>query len=138
MSVFGPHYPPELQLTIDHAQRFAALLSQCEVRTPPRDERGRAWLTGRSQEVEMVVGFIAADWRAGRLTEAGAVSAVTAFLRAMHGEAERHLRLGPVLTCCTGDAAVTMPLTGYDPAPTCPSSTSDSDTVTDTKTEPER
>jgi hypothetical protein len=138
MSVFGPHYPPELQPTMDNARRFASLLSQCELRQPPRDDAGRAELTGRSQEVEMVVGFIVADWRANWFTERGAVSAVASYLRAMHGEAERHLRLGPVPVCCAGDATVTAPLTTYDPAPTSPSTGAVIDTVTDSAREPER
>ncbi len=65
MSVFGPQYPPELQATVNHAERFAALLTEQEIRRLPSDEDGRAWVTGRGEEVEMTIGFIVADWRAG-------------------------------------------------------------------------
>jgi hypothetical protein len=123
MSVFGPQYPPELQAMVNHAERFAALLTEQEIRRLPSDEDGRAWVTGRGEEVEMAVGFIVADWRAGQLTDGGAASAVSSYLRAMHAEAEQHLSLGLVPECCVGDAAVTAPHTPYDQA-TVPGSTS--------------
>ena len=65
MTVFGPHYPAKLQPIINHAERLAALLHEHEIRNPPSDDAARAWLTGRAEEVEMVVGFIVADWREG-------------------------------------------------------------------------
>lgn len=114
MSVFGPHYTAPLQPVIDHAERFAAILSEQENGNPPSDDDARAWLTGRSEEVEMAVALIVADWRAGQLTEGAAVSAIASYLRGMHVGAERHLSAGPMLECCAGDAAVTVPLTPHD------------------------
>jgi hypothetical protein len=137
MGIFGPHahYPLALQQAVDHAERFAALLATVEVRHRPADRAARAWLTGRSEELEMVIAAIVADWIAGRLTADGTTSAVLSYLRAVHAGAERYLRLGPMPACCLGDIAATHPYTPYEQAaltvrvPTL--TKSDSDTLVD-------
>ncbi|MGH7298579.1 MAG: hypothetical protein ACRELB_26805, partial [Polyangiaceae bacterium] len=67
MGIFGPYYPPLLQLAMSHAERFAAVLSSVEVRQRPPGETAQAWLTGRTEEIETVIGCLVEDWKAGRL-----------------------------------------------------------------------
>jgi hypothetical protein len=114
MSIFGPYYPSGLQQVVNHAERFASLLHQHETRTPPSDESGRTWVTGRAEELEIVVGFVIADWQNGELTEGAATSAIASYLRAVHARAERHLRIGLVPKCCVAEMAPTEPATPYD------------------------
>jgi hypothetical protein len=49
MGIFGPYYPPLLQLAISHAERFAVLLSGIEVCHSPAESAAQAWLTGRKR-----------------------------------------------------------------------------------------
>jgi hypothetical protein len=137
MGIFGPHagYPLALKQAVDHAERLATILSTVEVRHRPDDRAARAWLTGRSEELEMVIEAIVGDWIAGRLTADGATSAVTSYLRAMHAGAERHLRLGPMPACCLDDIAATQPYSPSDEIASTvrvpPLTKSDSDTLVD-------
>jgi hypothetical protein len=108
MGIFGPYYPPLLQLAISHAERFAVLLSGIEVCQAPAEDAARAWLTGRSEEIETVIECVVDDWNAGRLSEEAAEAAVSSYLRAMHAGARRHLGLGDVAACCLGDVAATV------------------------------
>jgi hypothetical protein len=114
MGVFGPYYPPLLQLAVSHAERFAALLAQVEVYEHPSEEMARAWLTGRTEEIEMVVGCVVDDWKLGRLSEEAAERAVSSHLRAMHAGAQKHLALDPVPECCLGDVTATVARTASD------------------------
>ena len=118
MSAFAPAYSSQLQAALDHAERFAAFLLDREIHHPPPNETGRAWLTGRSEEVEMVTGFILTDWRAGKVTDAGAFAAVSSYVRAMHIGARRHLRLDRTLECCGREGvAMTTLLAPHDQGP---------------------
>jgi hypothetical protein len=114
MGVFGPYYPPLLQLAVSHAERFAAMLAEIEVYEQPTEEMARAWLTGRTEEIEMVVGCVVEDWKAGRLPVEAAERAVSSYLRAMHAGAQRHLELDTVPECCLGDVASTIALGAAD------------------------
>ncbi|MGH7296638.1 MAG: hypothetical protein ACRELB_16990 [Polyangiaceae bacterium] len=126
MNLFEAEYPFQLQQVIDHARRFIALLSSADA--APQSERSRVWLTGRAQEIEMVLGSLVGDWRGGRLPERAAARAIASYLNAMHMGAEQHLGTGSEDACCQGDAASTIPQTAYggeDPAtadtlPGCP------------------
>jgi hypothetical protein len=112
MSVFGPLYPPALQAAVSHAERFSHLLGEAEALHAPTDALGRAWLLGRTEEIETVLGCIVEDWKAGRLTPDGAASAVTAYLTALHVGAQRTLGLRRVAPCCEdGDAITLRPVT---------------------------
>ena len=116
MGVFGPYYPPALQLAVSHAEAFAALLEQIGVYESPSEEMARAWLTGRTEEIEMVVGHVVEDWKAGRLSEEAAEGAISSYLRAMHAGARTALGLGDVPECCLGDVASTIALSEADHA----------------------
>jgi hypothetical protein len=118
MGIFGPQYPFRLQQVIDHAERFVALLANARARGEPADDQARAWLLGRVEEIETVLGALLADWRGGRLSESAAVAAVSSYLGALHAAAQRHVGTGEEAACCQGDVATTIPLTAYceDPA----------------------
>jgi hypothetical protein len=124
MSVFEAEYPLQLQQVIDHARRFIALLASAGA----MGLRGRVWLTGRTEEIETVLGALVADWRDGSLPEMAAVAAISSYLRAMHAGAEQHVGTGAEATCCQTEAASTMPQTRYgedaeataDTLPGCP------------------
>ncbi|HEY1698009.1 MAG TPA: hypothetical protein VGG39_37875 [Polyangiaceae bacterium] len=113
MAIFGPQYPFRLQQVIDHAERFVALLTSMRVRGEPSGDVARAWLTGRVEEIESVLGTLVADWRGGRLSESSAVAAVSSYLGAMHAAAERQLGTEAEAECCRSDVANTIPLTAY-------------------------
>ncbi|MGH7298575.1 MAG: hypothetical protein ACRELB_26785 [Polyangiaceae bacterium] len=113
MAIFGPQYPFRLQQVIDHAERFVALLTSMRVRGEPSGDIARAWLTGRVEETESVLGTLVADWRGGRLSESAAVAAASSYLGAMHAAAERHLGTAAEAECCRSDVANTIPLTAY-------------------------
>lgn len=120
MNVFGLNYPPELRAVIQHAERFAALLSSVEVRNQPSDELARAWLVGRTEEMEAVIGSVVADWKAERISLDAAASAIGSYVRALHSGAHERLGLDPIPDCCLGDVVVTVPATPYDATVTTP------------------
>jgi hypothetical protein len=117
MAIFGPYYPPALQLAISHAERFAAILWSIEVRRGLPDDAARAWVSGRAEEVETLIACVVDDWRAGRLTEEAAEGAVSSYLRIMHAGARRHLGLDEVPECCLGDVAPTVTMSPVDEEP---------------------
>ncbi|HEY1698013.1 MAG TPA: hypothetical protein VGG39_37895 [Polyangiaceae bacterium] len=117
MGIFGPYYPPLLQPAISHAERFAVLLSCFEACRRPLAEAARAWLTGRTEEVEMVIGCLVEDWKAKRLSEEATEGAVSSYLRAVHAGARQHLGLDEVPECCLGDVAATVTLSPVDEEP---------------------
>jgi hypothetical protein len=108
MGVFGPYYPALLQLAVSHAEAFEALLEHIEVYEGPSETMARAWLTGRTEEIEMVVTCVVDDWKSGRLSEEAAERAISSYLRAMHAGARTFLGLDDVPECCVGDAASTI------------------------------
>jgi hypothetical protein len=111
MTVFGPQYPPCLQAVVNHAERFCALMARFEVMGTASDALGRAWLVGRSEEVETMLECVVGDWQAGRLTSDAAAAAAAAYLQALHLGAHKRLALSPALECCEGEEAPTpMPL----------------------------
>jgi len=113
MGIFDAQYPFQLQQVIDHAERFVALLSSASAQAPAFNEVGRAWLTGRIEEVETVLDALVTDWRSGQLTERAAIVAISSYLAAMHAGAARYLGMGPEAPCCRSDVANTIPLTPY-------------------------
>jgi hypothetical protein len=116
MGIFDAQYPFQLQQVIDHAERFVALLSSANAQAQAFNEVGRAWLTGRTEEVETVLEALVADWQRGQLPERAAVVAVSSYLGAMHAGAARYLGMGPEAPCCRIDVANTIPLTPYEDA----------------------
>jgi hypothetical protein len=111
MTVFGPQYPPGLQAVVNHAERFCALMARLEVEGIATHALGRAWLVGRTEEVETMLDCVVGDWRAGRLTSEAAEAAAAAYLQALHLGAHKRLALSPVLDCCEGeDAPTPLPL----------------------------
>ncbi|MGH7298166.1 MAG: hypothetical protein ACRELB_24715, partial [Polyangiaceae bacterium] len=74
MTPLSPHYPPSLQPVINHALRFAELLSWMEGAGRAEDAP-RGWLTGRASELETVVGCLVADWQDDRLSAEAAAQA---------------------------------------------------------------
>ena len=113
MRIFDAQYPFQLQQVIDHGERFVALLTSANAHGQGLNDVGRAWLTGRIEEVETVLETFVADWRSGQLPERAAVVAVSSYLGAMHAGAERHLGIGAEAACCKTDVANTIPLTPY-------------------------
>ena len=113
MTIFEAQYPFQLQQVIDHGERFIALLTSAKAHDQGLNDVGRAWLTGRIEEIETVLGMFVADWRSCRLSERSAVVAVSSYLVAMHAGAERYLGMGAEAACCKTDVANTIPLTPY-------------------------
>ena len=91
--------PRTLQAVLDHGRRFAARLAQLEPIPAPHG-LARAWLAGRAQEIETVLGSLLGDWRAARLTTQAAASAAAAYLRALHEGLHARIGLDPVQPCC--------------------------------------
>lgn len=131
MSIFGPHYPHELQRAMNRAERIAEHLSNAEVRNVPTAERARAWLVGRAEELETTVGCIVADWKARRLDDDQATQAVLSYLDTLETGAAEHLEPGLLPSDAESDLAATMPQTdvGSDvktlPLPMTPSAPGD-------------
>ena len=117
MGIFEAQYPFQLQQVIDHAERFVALVSSASAHGQGLNDVGRAWLTGRTEELETVIGMFVADWRSGQLPERATVVAVSSYLGAMHAGAERYLGMGAETACCRTDVANTIPLTPYSEDP---------------------
>jgi hypothetical protein len=113
MEIFEAQYPCPLQQVIDHAERFIALLSSTSAHGQALNAVGPAWLTGRIEELETMIGTFVADWRRGRLPEQAAVIAISSYLAAMHAGAERHLGIGPEAACCIPNVANKIPATPY-------------------------
>jgi hypothetical protein len=114
MSVFGPRYPPTLQAVINHAERFAALVSKEEGRLRPFVSDARTWLIGRASEIETVVGGLVVDWRDSRRSEAATAASIASYLSTMHAAGREHLGLGVEAgPCCRPELAETEPFTAF-------------------------
>jgi hypothetical protein len=113
MGIFGPHYPPPLQQAVNHAERFAEYVSNVEARQRPSDERAKAWLIGRAEELETVITCIVGDWQHARLSLEAAAHAISSYVRAMHEGAEAYLGIGTEFDYCSADVSVTAPITPY-------------------------
>ena len=81
-----------------HANRLAKVPVRLE-----RDERGAAWLVGRSGELRAV-----ADWRTGDVDRDRALGAITSYLNNLHRIAAKQLRCEPSFECCTSDDALRL------------------------------
>jgi hypothetical protein len=113
MNVFEEQYPFPLQQVIDHAERFIALLSSPNDHGRDLNGAGRAWVTGRIEELETVIGTFVGDWRRGELPDQAAVVAISSYLEAMHAGAERYLGMGAEAACCRADEPNTIPAMPY-------------------------
>jgi hypothetical protein len=71
---------------------------------------GRAWLIGRSEEIETVLSLLVGDWRDARCSEDAAVTAGRAYVDELHGAVRKLFGLDAVLDCRFGDAVATVPL----------------------------
>lgn len=107
-SVFGPQYPPNIQTLVNHAERFCELLARIEVVHPPRTSIGRAWLSGRTEEIETLLTCLVGDWNAQKIGADALTNAVTAYLNALHSGAQRCLELGSAPDCCDADLFPTL------------------------------
>jgi hypothetical protein len=116
MKVFGPFYPPALQPTVNHAERFCSLLEGYEVSAPSREEGFLAWLSGRAGEVARVVESAIADWKGGGSPEAAATR-IEEYLRGLH-EALVHHNVVTDQTglpaCCVAAMNTTMRATPFE------------------------
>jgi hypothetical protein len=108
VTLFGHRYPRELQEAMHHAERLCAVLSRLEGKRST-DIR-RAWLIGRREEIEKVLGLIVGDWRESRRTDERAASSVREYLDDLHRAVRHHFGLEAVLDCCFGDAVATEPI----------------------------
>jgi hypothetical protein len=78
----GCPYPPALLLSVRHAENLCGVLARL---TPSPDHLfARAWLLGRRQEVACFVEHVTRDFRAKRLGEISAASAIDTYLTALH------------------------------------------------------
>jgi hypothetical protein len=68
--------------SVNHAESLSALLSRLEAQ--PGHVAARAWLHGRSEEVECFVRQLTKDLGSRRLSERAAASALDAYLEALH------------------------------------------------------
>jgi hypothetical protein len=105
--VFGPRYAPPLQAVVNHAERFSELLAQVGFRGA-EDDRARAWLTHRREEIELVLALIVGDWAKSCIGLAEAARAAALYLDDLHAGARRCLGLGPALDCCSGESSPTV------------------------------
>jgi hypothetical protein len=98
MTPGAPHYPPVLQVVLDHAARLAELLTQRERACTP-EEAGALWLAGRATEVQCVAAAAAVDWHEGRRSAASAAGRLARYLRDLHEGLAIHLGVG-MPSCC--------------------------------------
>jgi hypothetical protein len=77
---FGPSYPLRLQKVVNHAERFADLLSSRHA----SNEAAAIWLEGRVQEIEAYVANLANEWRFEQLGESEATGRLEAYLESLH------------------------------------------------------
>ena len=108
MGVFGPRYPAPLQAVMNRAERFCALLSCGEGLYTPRDARARAWRTGRTEEISLVLALLAGDWESGRVGVGAATRAAAAYLDDLHAGARVLLGGARVFACCVENDARTV------------------------------
>jgi hypothetical protein len=94
MSSSGPQYPPALQQQLDHAVRMVVHLSDARSDPGLANEVARAWAARRTEELETLVVRIAGDWRSGKQNAESAAATLATYLRALHAEAQRHLKVG--------------------------------------------
>jgi hypothetical protein len=105
VNVFGPFYPPALQVVINHAERLSELLVIHEL-APPTQEWAQAWMTGRADEIARFVEHVALLWREGTLTDADAAATLDGYLAGLHEGLAKHLKCAAP-SCCAGDTATT-------------------------------
>jgi len=101
--VFGASYPPDLQPTVDHADRFRRVVESADA-TPALPPAARRWLIGRADEMTLVLALLVDDWRAGRKTSAAAAREIGAYIDELHEGARALLGAAAPLTCCDGAA----------------------------------
>jgi hypothetical protein len=98
VSLFGPYYPPELQRSVNHAERVAELLA-----TPELSAGGEPWVLGRSEEIETYVAAVVADWKAASKTDREAAALIDSYLTALHQGMLAHLEIRQPRCCNTTD-----------------------------------
>jgi hypothetical protein len=107
MSAFGPFYPPELQVVVNHAERLSDLLVAHEL-SPPTDEWAVAWVVGRANEVAELALDVTSSWRAGTLDVTSAAAVLRTYLASLHEGMARHLAHTPA-RCCLSEDETTNP-----------------------------
>jgi len=113
VSVFGPHYEGGLQDAINHAERFCQALARLRVEGSSaeiREER-RAWLEGRSEEIEAMLEFLLESWEKWRVDKSSvevAEGTVRRYLGDLHVGVREVFGLEAVLDCCFSDAVSTV------------------------------
>jgi hypothetical protein len=108
MGVFGPKYPPRLQEVVSHAERFCQQLSRLD--SSGRFEpcaASQAWLAGRLEEIEVVLGLTLSDWTRQRVSVERAARSMTAYLLELHTAACGALGVDDDLDCCSDEAFLT-------------------------------
>ena len=118
MKVFGPLYPLPLQLAVNHAERFCALLDSYEQSPPSSDENFVAWFTGRAGEVVRVVENAVADWNDGQTADAAGMR-VEQYLRGLHEDLLMHDVVNDwtgLPVCCIAPHSTTVRATPYEAA----------------------
>jgi hypothetical protein len=108
VSLFGRHYPPELQEAMQHAERLCDVVSRLEGKRPTG--LAGAWLIGRREEMEKVLSLVVDDWRAKRRADEETLASVLEYLAELHAAVRRLFGLEAVLDCCFADVVATEPI----------------------------
>ena len=107
MGLFGPKYPQPLQEVVSHAERFCEVIDRLEANTSRRGA-ARSWLTGRREEVEVVLELLVGDWARGRRSTQDAAGSMKCYLFELHAGVCALLGLSGQLACCEDDLFLTM------------------------------
>jgi hypothetical protein len=107
MGLFGPKYPQPLQQVVSHAERFCDVIDRLEANTS-RHEAARSWLTGRREEVEVVLELLVGEWARGRRSTQDAAGSMKGYLFELHAGACALLGLRGHLACCEDDLFLTI------------------------------
>lgn len=103
MRAAPPFCPPELKERVNHAERFARLIST--LRGCESNAISAAWLSGRREEIAVVVDDCIARCNAPGTSAQAAAVALAAYLDSLHNAVQHHFP-GVSLTCCPSSNAV--------------------------------
>ncbi len=117
ISPWGPFCPsaPLLQEAVNHAERISALLDATRPRAD--DDRGAAWLCGRTDEMRVFVELIVQRWRLGRSDESTAARAISAHLDTIHRGLALHFGKLSLECCCADLFTTSIPASQTTDAP---------------------
>ncbi len=95
-ALYDATYPEPLQEAVQHARRLVASLTLVPLDV---DEWGAAWITGRDEEIECIVGMTLDAWRLSQIDAESAARRLEAYVAGLHGGLVRFLHVS-VAPCC--------------------------------------